>query len=313
MDFALRVVLGCALVMQPALPEAPGSRTPATIPKIDKPSLMKYLRYAEGFTPTVDVAIDDPKPSIYPGFYEVVVHLKANRSEAVRTYYLTQDGERLISGSVFDLRKSPFAGNLARLKQEGAPAFGPENAPVQIYVFSDFECPYCRQEAKVLRGGIEKSHANDVRIIFKDFPLDPIHPWARTAAIGGQCIARQSVDAFWNFHDWIYEHQPEVTPGNVKEKILEFAKTQNLDPNKVSGCMADPSVADRVQKTVTEGRELGVDQTPTLFVNGRMLGGALKPEQINLLIQMELDRSQKQTANLPSKCCEVSIPVIGKN
>jgi protein-disulfide isomerase len=152
-----------------------------------------------------------------------------------------------------------------------------------------------------------------VRIIFKNFPLDAIHPWARPAALAGQCIAVQNEKTFWDFHDWIYEHQPEVNAANLKDKVLEFAKSHNLDSTKLSSCMAEPSTADRVQSTVLEGRELGVDQTPTLFVNGRMLGGALKPEQINLLIQMELDRRQKQSAALGQKCCEVSIPIVGKN
>ena len=120
--------------------------------------------------------LDDPKPSAFPGFYQLTVHLKAGKNTAVRNYYLTEDGDRLISGTVFDLKKSPFTTNLQQLKQEGAPATGPENAPIQIYVFSDFECPYCREEAKVLRQGIEKTHAKDVRLIFKDFPLDPSIP-----------------------------------------------------------------------------------------------------------------------------------------
>jgi protein-disulfide isomerase len=288
------------------------SATPRTAPKIDKPAVTRYLRYAEGFTPTVEIVVDDPKPSAFSGFYQLTVHLKAGKNEAVRNYYLTSDGSRLISGSVFDLKESPFKANLEQLKPESAPATGRENAPVQIYVFSDFQCPYCREEAKVLRQGIEKNHASEVRVIFKDFPLDAIHPWARTAAHAGHCIARQNGGTFWTFHDWIYDHQTEIKPENVKDKMLEFAKGQKLDADKFSACLADPATDAYVNKTVAEGRQLGVQQTPTMFVNGRMLSGALSAEQMNLLIQMELEHRQQHTASaMEQKCCQVAIPRLG--
>lgn len=288
------------------------SATPRQAPQIDKAAVTRYLRYAEGFTPTVEIVLDDPKPSAFPGLYQLTVHLKAGKNEAVRNYFLTSDGTRIISGSIFDLKESPFKANLEQLKPESAPATGRENAPVQIYVFSDFQCPYCREEAKVLRQGIEKNHASDVRVIFKDFPLDAIHPWARTAAHAGHCVANQNGEAFWAFHDWIYDHQGEIKPENVKDKALEFAKTQKLNTEKLSACLADSATDAYVNKTVAEGRALGVQQTPTMFVNGRMLSGALSAEQMNLLIRMELEHRPQHTATaMQQKCCEVAIPRLG--
>jgi len=291
--------------------------TASAAPKIDKPALTKYLRYAEGFTPQVQVTLDDPKPSPFPGFFELRVHLAANKNEAVRTYYLTQDGQQIVTGPVFDLNKSPFIANLQELKPGGAPSFGPESAPVQIYIFSDFECPYCREEAKVLRQGIEKQHANDVRVIFKNFPLSSIHPWARTAAIAGACIAAQNGGAFWAYHDRIYEHQSEINPSNVREKVLEFAKSQPIDSQKLPACVDSSATASQVDKTIEEGRLLGIVQTPTLFVNGRMVAGALSAEQMNLLIQMELQHRQQRQEQASvqkdsKKCCELTIPAVGK-
>jgi protein-disulfide isomerase len=289
---------------------SPGKAAP---PTIDKKSLGDYLRYAEGFTPSVNITIDDPQSTIFSGFYKVLVRLEAGKNEAVRTYYLTQDGQRLVAAPLFDLHKSPFITNLDSLKEEGAPAFGPVNAPVDIYVFSDFECPYCQEEAKVLRQGIDKEHASQVRIIFKNFPLESIHPWARVAAIAGVCIARQGTDKFWSFHDWIYQHQSDVNPGNVHDKVLEFAKAQSIDPQQLSSCMDSSSAAAEVNKTIAEGRNLGLVQTPTLFVNGRMVAGALPASQINLLIQIEVDHRQKQAASVEkadTSCCGTPIPTL---
>lgn len=282
-------------------------------PKIDKQALIDYLRYAEGFTPSVDITIDDPEPTIFDGFYKILVRLKAGKNGAVRTYYLTQDGRRLFAAPLFDLNKSPFITNLDSLKEEGAPAFGPTDAPVKIYVFSDFECPYCQEEAKVLRQGVDKELASQVRIIFKNFPLESIHPWARAAAISGVCIARQSSDKFWSFHDWIYQHQSEVNPANLHDKINEFAKAQAMNLQQLSSCSDSTSAAAEVDKTIAEGRNLGLVQTPTLFVNGRMVGGALPAAQVNLLIRMELDHRKKEKASAgdaPQRCCETPIPTL---
>lgn len=307
-------VLGVAVSCLPLSAQSTslGSAPP---PKVDKQALVDYLRYAEGFTPSVNMTLDNPEPTIFAGFYKILVHLKSGKNEAVRTYYLTQDGQRLVAAPIFDLQKSPFITNLESLKQEGAPAFGPASAPVTIYVFSDFQCPYCQEEAKVLRQGIDKDLASQVRIIFKNFPLESIHPWARAAAISGVCIARQSPDKFWSFHDWVYQHQSEINPSNVHDKITDFAKTQSLNSQQLSSCIDSTSAAAEVDSTITEGRNLGLVQTPSLFVNGRLVSGALPAGQVNLLIRMELDHQKKQAAladKTPQKCCEIPIPTLTK-
>lgn len=309
----LSAAFSCASLCAQSSPSEAPAQHEAAPPKIDKPALIKYLRYAEGFTPSVTMTIDDPKPTIFKGFYEVLVRLTMNKNEAVRTYYVTQDGQRLVAAPIFDLKRSPFITNLDKLEEGGAPAFGPADAPVKIYVFSDFECPYCREEAKVLREGINKEHASQVRIIFKNFPLESIHPWARSAAIAGVCIARQNEDKFWSFHDWIYPHQTEINPTNLGDKVNEFAKTQSLDIQKLSSCIDSSSAADEVDKTVAEGRNLGIVQTPTLFVNGRMVAGALPEGQVNLLIQIEQKHREQEKASAAKsadKCCEILIPTV---
>jgi protein-disulfide isomerase len=275
-------------------------------PSIDKAAVANYLRYAEAFTPQVQLTVDDPEPSSIPGFFKLTVHLRMNKNEATRNYFISANGQQIISGSVYDLHQSPFATNLAQLKVNGAPATGSPKAPVQIYIFSDFQCPYCREEAKVLRQSVEKKHSGDVYIVFKHFPLDAIHPWARPAAIASQCIAAQKPEAFWAFHDWIYEHQQEIKPENLSEKTAEFAKTQGIETDKLKACEADPSTAAQVEKTVAEGRALGVASTPTLFVNGRMLGGTMDERQMDMLIQVELERQKQHSAMLEGAAGAVS-------
>ncbi len=289
---------------------------PEPMPKVDKAKLVAYLRYAEGWSDKVEAVIDDPKPSVFPGYAELDVHLTFQKQKLDRTYYVTADGQRIISGIVYDVDQSPFKATLSKLDTTGAPSFGPASAPVTIVIFSDFECPYCRDEAKTLRESLVKKYPTEVRVVFKDFPLEAVHTWAKRAAIAGHCVIEQNPLAFWPYHDYMYEHQKEISAANLDSKVLEFAKQQNLDTLQLSSCVQNGATAKLVEDSQAQGRALGVQQTPTLFLNGRQVAGAVPFEQLDLVIQMELTRKQQagqsQTAKKDEKCCEVSLPVVGK-
>ncbi len=288
---SLLVIAASALSLHSETLTSPKTAAPA----MDKKALAEYLRYADGLGPTVAVTVDDPLPSIFAGFYEVRVHLEANRNQAVKTYYLTKDGQHVAAAPLFDLKQSPFTSNLQHLKEDNSPALGMADAAISIYVYSDFQCPYCREEAKVLRQGIEKKYADRVRIVFKNFPLEAMHPWSRAAAISGVCVAKQSATAFWTFHDWVFEHQSEFTATSIGDKVREFVNTQSLNETQFLTCMHDGSGANEVEKTLAEGRELAVVQTPTLFVSGRMVSGALAVEQLNQLIAFEVEHEERKS------------------
>ena len=286
------------------------------LPNVDKAKILAYLRYAEGWSEKVEAVMDAPKPSVYPGYAEVDVHLSFQGQKLDRIYYVTADGQRVISGVVYDMNQSPFKATLNKLDTTGAPSFGPESARVTIVIFSDFECPYCRDEAKSLRESLVKKYPKDVRVIFKDFPLEAIHSWAKKAAIAGHCVIEQNPQAFWPYHDYMYEHQKEISDANLDDKVLAFAKQQNLDALQLSSCIQNGATAKLVENNEAQGRALGVQQTPTLFINGRLVGGAVPFEQLDLLIQMELNRKQalahSETAKKDEKCCEVSLPGVAK-
>jgi protein-disulfide isomerase len=279
-------------------------------PKIDKQRLETYLRYAEAYTSEVKFTIDDPTPSAYPGYYRVLVHLTHGPSKLDRVYYITGDGRHLINGAVWDVNENPFVDILEHLPMDG-PSFGPANAKVTIVVFSDFECPYCRELAHTIRSNVGEKYPNDVRVIYEDFPIDAIHKWARAAAEAGRCIAEQKVGAFWAFHDWIFEHQQEVNETNLRDKALTIAKEQNLDGGKVSGCIDNHATAQQVRQSEEQGAALQIQQTPTLFVNGRMLPGAVDWKTLEAVIQLELKRP-KEIPAAAAKCCEVTMPTITK-
>ena len=270
---------------------AAGSAMAQKKPKsaLDKSALEAYLRHVELYRGTVTYKIDDPRPSKdLPGFSEVEVHLSFDGGTKDERYYVSKDGQILVNGDVYRINGNPFQTNLDRLSLADLPSLGPANAPVTIVEFGDLECPDCRMEAPILRHNVAETFASQVRLYFKDFPLGSIHPWARAAAIAGRCVYHQDAKAFWDFYDWIYENQQEIEPDNLNSKILAWAGQNGLDARRLGGCIETKASEPEVDRSLAEGRSLGVRGTPTLFINGRKIGGLAWPD-LELVIRKELE------------------------
>ena len=259
-------------------------------PVIDKPKLESYLRYAEGFAPDVKFVVDDPVATPLAGYYRLLVHLSLGDSKQEKTYYLTADGKHILPGPIWDLDQSPFVESSEKLTADG-PAFGPTDARITIVVFSDFQCPYCREFARTIRDNIPQKYPRDVRVVFKDFPLDAIHPWARAAAEAGHCVGDSKPEIFWDYHDWIYQNQGEITAANLRAKVLDFSRQHHLDDAKITTCLDTQATLPEVAANEQEARVLDLQKTPTFFLNGRMVAGSVSWNSLNTLIQMELNRS----------------------
>ena len=140
------------------------------------------------------------------------------------------------------------------------------------------------------------------------------------ASVIGRCMYHESQNTFWDYHDWVYATQDQLTLENLDDKIGEWAKTKGLDAAKLKSCSEDKAAAAEVDRTVAMGRSLQVNATPTLYINGRKLEGALEWPVLTQLLQIEIDHqaeAAKQTASAkPGKpeddsCCTVTIPTLG--
>jgi protein-disulfide isomerase len=289
---------------------------PAQKTAFDKATLEAYLRHLELWQPEVVVKLDDAKPDKeLPGFFDVVAHLTFKGAEKQEFYIVSQDGKKIIRGEVFEINKSPFQNNIDKLSLEGQPTLGPANAPITIAMFSDFQCPICKEEAQILRANLQKTFPTQVRLYFLDFPLDTIHNWARTAAIAGRCVYKQNPAAFWDYFDWVYDSQQAIGLDNFNSKLQVFATTKKLDGMQLGRCVDSKASEPDVDRTVTEGRSLQVSATPTMFMNGRKLEGGLPWTTIETLINIELDHQSKVSASAKKAdddCCTVTIPKIVK-
>ena len=300
----------------PSKPPAALSTKPTTIPvksAFDKPTLEQYVRHLMLLPNEVTITVGDPKPSGMAGLKEVKVTGSMGPRSQTMTFFVSDDGKRIMQGTMYEIAQNPFKSNIDKLNTVFQPALGTPGAPVVLVVFSDFQCPHCREEAKSLRANLIKAFPKEVRLYFKDFPIEQSHPWAKTASIAGRCVYRQNMEAFWDFHDWAFENQEKLTVENFSAQLTTFATSKNLDSLALKSCVDSKATADIVEKNQADGREVGVSATPTIYMNGRPLPGNVPWEQLQQLIQFELDY-QKVARNASDECgCDVKLPsLLGK-
>lgn len=289
-------------------PAAAANSAPAGKSFFDKPTLEAYVRHLFVWPAMIQVAISDPKPAGVDKLSEVTVTASYGGASQAVLFLLSADGTKAMQASVYDVALNPFKKENDKLKTELQPAFGTPGASVVVVIFSDFQCPFCKEEAKMIRDNVLRTYPKDVRVYFKDFPLEQIHQWAKPAAIAGRCIFRQDPAKFWNYHDWLFQSQEATSAENLRNRLQEFATGEKLNTAALLQCFDTKATEAEVVKSQEEGRSVGVNSTPTLFVNGRKLSGNLQWEQLKQIIDFELEY-QKTAKNAGENCgCELKIP-----
>jgi protein-disulfide isomerase len=282
----------------------------------DKATLEAYVRHMFVMDKQITVQVGDPKPSQFAGYQEVIVSASAGPAHQDFPFLVSQDGSKIVQGNFtfFDISQNPFKADLDKLKTDGSPQMGTQGAPVVIVEFSDFECPYCKNEASVLRKNLLAAFPKEVHFYFKQFPLESLHPWARAAALASRCVFRQSSDAFWAYHDWIFDKQNDITPENLKDKVLDWAKsTKGVDAAQLGSCIDSKSTDLEVTKDIAEGRAVKVDSTPTLFINGRRVASSVDWPTLRSIIDYEI-QYQKTAKNAGEDCgCAVKLDIPALN
>lgn len=163
------------------------------------------------------------------------------------------------------------------------PARGPENAPVTIVEFSDYQCPFCERAEPVVAQILER-YPEQVRFVYRHFPLDSIHPRARPAAEAAACADAQG--RFWDYHEKVFKNAKSLTD----EDLLRYAGDLKLDTDAFRTCVEERRFREAVESDIQAGRTAGVSGTPTFFVNGIALSGARPLEDFVEIIEAELER-----------------------
>ena len=177
----------------------------------------------------------------------------------------------------------------ANVSAEGAPVRGSEKAPVTIIEFSDFHCPYCKQVQPTL-SRILSDYGDRVRLAYRDFPLDQLHPSARKAAEAARCANDQR--KFWEFHDKLYAGGTDASP----ETLTRFAREINMDLVAFQQCLSIGKHRSEIDRDIQEATNFGVTGTPGFFINGRLVSGAQAYESFARVINEELAHAAQNPA-----------------
>jgi len=173
----------------------------------------------------------------------------------------------------------------AEVNVDGAPIRGSATAPVTIVEFSDFHCPFCQKVLPTL-AQLESQYGDKVKLVFRDYPIDNLHPGARKAHEAARCAHDQG--KFWAYHDLLFANAPKASPDQLKI----YAQDVGLDVPAFEQCVNSGAYEAAVQRDVEEGARVGVTGTPAFFINGRLLTGAQPLEGFLRVIEEELAWAQ---------------------
>lgn len=278
-----------AAQIQPAGQKPPAAQTPpeaespqasaAPAPSPEEAQLLKsteaYVRNLFAWGPGFQVKLGPLSPSPAPDFYLVPLKVTFSGQTDNGVFFVSKDGKTFVRGEMFSMNSDPFTPNRSKLHPDADPTKGPADARATIYVFSDFQCPHCRQFYMMMKT-IEPRYPS-LRIIYKDFPIVAVHPWALTAAVGARCAYMQKPAAFWTIHDMIFDDQDVISAENVWEKLVDFAGRAGLDKEAFRGCLSAIEPQKQIETDVIEGQALNLNSTPTIFINGRPVPGGDQP------------------------------------
>ncbi len=161
------------------------------------------------------------------------------------------------------------------------PADGPAGAPVQIVMYSDYQCPFCARVEPTLER-LKQMYGEQVRIVVRDYPITSIHPQAIDAAKAAHCAREQG--RFWEYRDRLFANQSRMSAPD----LLRHAADLGLDTDRFASCTTGERAASIVREQTASAHALGVSATPAFFVNGRFLAGAQPLEQFQRVIDEEL-------------------------
>jgi protein-disulfide isomerase len=266
--------------------------------------------------PDVKVTVGAITPSNdVPGYDAVSVNIDGGEGKKKDyKFLLSKDRGTMLRVTRFDLNKDPFAELMSKIDVTGRPSRGPKSAKVIAVNFDDFECPFCSRMHQTLFPEIYKEYGDRVKFIYKDDPLSEIHPWAIHAAVDANCLAAQNPDAYWDFADYIHANKREVDIEKTSaarfdaiDKITMLqGQKHNLDAVRLQACVKAQR-EDAVRSSMKEAEDLGVNGTPSLFINGQKLDGAVPIDEVRAALDAALkDAGQPVPQHVQSSAAPAS-------
>jgi protein-disulfide isomerase len=291
---ALGLTVGCKA--QPAQQNPPDGETNRRIEVL----VRSQFNVPQDYTVTIGAR----KPSQFPGYETLPVTFSRGAKTTPFDFLISTDGKTLARLETFDLAKEPAF----NIDTAGRPVRGNPAAKVTVVNFDDLECPYCARMHQALFPSTLDRYKDKVRFVYKDYPLSDMHPWAMHAAIDANCLAVQSPDVYWTYVDYLHAHGQEVN-GEDRDINKSFAALDRiarqegtlakLDSTKLDACLAKQDET-QVRASMKEGDKLGLDSTPSLFVDGERIVGAIPEDQVWIVIDRALRAAGEQPPAMPA-------------
>ena len=250
----------------------------------------------------VKVVVGALRASEFANYDALTVTISSSNKRQDLEFLLSRDHKALVRFTKYDLTSDPYAEIMKKINVGGRPTRGNINAKVTVVNYDDFECPFCSRMHTALFPGLFKEYGDRVLFIYKDYPLEEIHPWAVHAAVNANCLGAQNGDAYWDYADYLHANQSAINGEKGHDgqnaELDKLAALQgqkhNLDVGKLQACLkAQDDKA--VRASIHEGDTVGVDATPTMFVNGQKLDGAVPVDEV----RGALDRALKDAGVAP--------------
>lgn len=265
--------------------------------------IQNEIRSRYSVPPPVDISVSSPESSDVPGYDKLVVTFTHDGKKTTFDFLVSKDRKTLARLEKIDISQDL----MSKIDVKGRPVRGNQEAKVTIVNFDDFQCPFCARMHAALFPNLLKDYGNKVRFIYKDFPLVEIHPWAMHAAVDANCLGEQNGDAYWEFADYIHANakaiagaSPTDAFSNLDKEAVAEGDKHHLDGSKLKACV-QKSDETAVRASMAEGDKLGVDSTPTLFINGERVSGLIPDAAMRSIIDRALADAGEKTPSTNAK------------
>ena len=243
----------------------------------------------------ITISVGAPTASAVPGYDDLAITLLGGSHPSTHEFLISKDRKTLAHMEKYDVSQDL----MSKIDLKGRAVRGNPNAKVVIVNFDDFQCPFCSRLHANLTN-VFKEYADRVKVVYKDYPLIEIHPWSMHAAIDGNCLAEQNNEAYWDFADYVHANPRQVAGAsrtdaysNLDNVAKDQAQKHQLDQGKLQACVQKQDES-AVRASMAEGDKLGVDSTPTLFINGERFTGAVPEQELRAVLNRALADSGQQ-------------------
>ena len=265
----------------------------------------RQLRATYKLPAEVPVVIGPLSPSPeWPGFDAFTVTIGEGERKQDFPFLLAKDQKSIVRVNRIDLSADPYGDVMKKIDVRGRPVRGAKQSKVMLVAYDDLQCPFCTMMHQILFPELLKEYGDRVTFVYKDFPL-PNHAWANHAAVDANCLAAQNPDAYWNFVDSVHASQQEINGKGTQElrlaeldrMAMQQGTDHKLDAASLQACVKTQNDA-VVKASVREGESLGVEVTPTLFINGEEMSGGVAPLP---RLRAALDRALKNSGTVAAQ------------